>query len=147
MGRALAKQRECCLTGITGDAWRSDATAIFTLDEYAANLQWYWSAPLPGVADAYGAGVLRIFALAWNRGKDAQIFRVITTSIVDPYPTGYPTPESEREAHVFNFERQGTDWAFINEIAAPMSATSADWLSGQCAECYDYWEIWPGAAN
>jgi hypothetical protein len=147
LGPCSGKAAGQVLTGITGRAWQSDATAIFTLDEYAANLQWYWSASLPAVTDSYGSGDLRLFALAWNRGKDPPIFRVITTSIVNTYPTGYPIAENQREAHVFNFERQGADWAFINEVAAPLSVTSSDWLSGQCSECYDYFELWQGATH
>jgi hypothetical protein len=147
LGPCSGKAAGQVLTGITGGAWKSDATAIFTLDEYAANLRWYWSASLPAATDSYGSGELRLFALAWNRGKDPPIFRVITTSIVNTYPTGYPIAENQREAHVFNFERQGADWAFINEVAAPLSVTSSDWLSGQCSECYDYFELWQGATH
>ena len=70
------------------------------------------------------------------------MFHAITTSIVDTYPTGYPIGSVEREAHIYSFELHDGRWRFTRQGAAVVSLSSSDWLSGECAACYDQWERW-----
>ena len=135
------------ITGIPGSAWHSDASAIFSAEEYTAYFTRYWSAGRSDLSDEYGSGSLRLYALASRQAQDSRLFSAITTSIVDNYPTGYLIGRSEREAHVFNFELVESRWTFVSEIAATVSLAAGDWLSGNCSECYDYWERWEGAAH
>jgi hypothetical protein len=134
------------LVGIWSRAWASDASALLSPEEYALWLEDYFSTALGDLSDNYGSGVLTLYALAHGEAEGAEVFRAITTSIVDRYPTGTPMGKTEREAHVFDFKFENGQWQFTGEIAALTSVTSPDWLSGDCAECYDRWERWEGAA-
>lgn len=135
------------ITGIPGSAWRSDASALFTVDDYSDNLRSYFEGPVPGASDGFGDSDVRLYALAYS-GGDAPYFSAITTGILDTYPsTGYPIGQNEREAHVFNFALEGSDWAFTGERAAGTFGVSADWLSGMCPQCYDYFELWQGPSD
>ena len=131
-------------SGIPGSAWRSDAGGIFTHEDYAMNLSRYREAALPDLADEYGTGALRLFALGSMLRRDGRTYEVITSSITNQYPsTGYSVSEPFREAHVFYLHHTGAEWRFDGETAAAASITAADWLSGTCTQCYDYWELWP----
>ncbi len=131
--------------GIPGSAFWSDAFYVFTPEEYATNLNRYFDAPVESAFDAYGSGALRLFGIAseLNSNGTVTVYMAITTAIVDIYPsTGYPIGSNEREAHVFLFNKMPDGWAFHSEIAAGTLVTSETWLSGACAECYDYFELW-----
>jgi hypothetical protein len=134
------------LTGIWSRAWASDASALLSLEEYTLWLEDYFTTALDDLSDSYGSGSLTLYALAHREAEGAELLRAITTSIVDRYPAGTPIGRTEREAHVFDFEFEDGRWQFAGEMVALTSVTSLDWLSGDCAECYDHWERWEGAA-
>lgn len=135
------------LSGIFGAAWQSDASALFSIEDYRLNLERYFEAPVLGASDAYGPSTVRLFALAY-RGGESPVFLAIASGILDVYPsTGYPIGESQRESHAFRFTLQGSDWRFAGEIVAGLSVVSSNWLSGKCAECYDYFELWQGDSD
>lgn len=134
------------LTGISSRAWASDASTLLSQEEYTLWLEDYFSTALGDLSDSYGSGSLTLYALAHGEAEGAEVFRAVTTSIVDRYPTGTPIGGTEREAHVFVFEFENGRWQFTGEIVALTSVTSPDWLSGDCAECYDRWERWEGPA-
>lgn len=130
------------LSGIRGGVWQSDASAIFTAEEYQQALQRYFDGALREQTDEYGSGALALFALA--RGDSDEVFYAITTSIVDTYPsTGAPIGMLLREAHAFRFRFESGRWSFMGEIATAAEPAAADWLSGDCATCgYEHWERW-----
>jgi hypothetical protein len=134
------------ISGIPSRAWASDASSLLEPEEYALWLEDYFDTPLPDLSDEYGSGSLTLYALAHSQTEGKEVFRAITTSIVDRYPTGTPIGQTEREAHVFDFVFEDDRWQFVGETVALTSVTSPDWLSGSCATCYDHWERWEGAA-
>jgi hypothetical protein len=129
-------------TGIAGYAWRSDAGGVFTDEFYALNLRNYRDGSLPDRMDRFGDGRLRLFAIASEESPDRLTFQVITTSITNVYPSTGAQTEPFRESHAFRFHLDGEEWRFDGEIVAAASVTAEDWLSGDCAQCYDYWERW-----
>jgi hypothetical protein len=147
LGQCAGQQAGTVLFGIPGYAWRSDASYIFTPDEYRTNLERYFAASIESASDAYGDGRLLVFALASKQDAEDYEYFAITSSIVDIYPsTAAPIGRQEREAHAFRFEGTGKgDWAFAGEIAAGTLVTAVDWLSGDCAQCFDHWERWEGS--
>jgi hypothetical protein len=134
------------ISGIPSRAWASDASSLLDPEEYALWLEDYFDTPLRDLSDEYGSGSLTLYALAHSQTEGKEVFRAITTSIVDRYPTGTPIGQTEREAHVFDFVFENDRWQFVGETVALTSVTSPDWLSGSCAACYDHWERWEGAA-
>jgi hypothetical protein len=117
-------------------------------EDYTANLLRYFDAPIGDAQDGYGTGKLRLFAIAAREDEGTITFMAIASAILDVYPsTGYPIGQQEREAHVFEFEYLGKGWGFVGERAAVVSFAAADWLSGDCPECYDYWELGRGATE
>lgn len=134
------------LSGIPSNIWQSDASALLSPEEYAGWLERYFGAARDDLSDDHGSGSLTFYALARSEAEGNQVFRAITTSIVDTYPSGGPLREPAREAHLFNFEFENGRWQFTGEKVATTFAGSLDWLSGECSECYDHWEHWEGAA-
>lgn len=129
--------------GIPGRVWQSDASALFSPEEYAQALGRYFDAALSDQSDEYGTGALTLYALGQSATEGDEVFQAITTAIVDIYPsTGAPIGRTEREAHAFNFKFEAGRWQFTGEVAAVVSLSSADWLSGECGECYTRWERW-----
>jgi hypothetical protein len=143
LGQCVDSSPGTVLRGIPGSAWQSDAYYIFTNDEYRTNLNRYFAAPIESATDEFGGGRLRLHSLGSHINSNGVEYLAMTTSIVDIYPsTGYPIGQNEREAHVFRFQINSGDWAFSGETAAGTHVTAADWLSGNCSQCYDYWEPW-----
>jgi hypothetical protein len=116
------------------------------LEEYRASLLRYFAAERPGQSDGYGDGSLKLYALGSSDNVDGPQFVAITTSMVEEFPTGYPIGAATREAHVFTFVVTNGQWRFAGEKVAT-GGSAADWLSGTCAQCYDYWEPWEGASG
>lgn len=140
LGQCGGQPAGTVIRGIPGSAWRSDAFYIFSLDEYREYLLRYFAADRPSQLDEYGNGSLKLFALGSDDVGSLQ-FIAIATSIVEEYPTGVPIGEAARHARVFSFVVANGKWRFAGETAAT-GGTAGEWLSGNCAECYDYWEPW-----
>lgn len=142
-GQCAGQPAGAVFHGIPGAAWKSDASAFFSAEDYRANLDRYFNAAMDSEIDQYGPGTIRLYALASKAGPETTEYLAITTAIVDIYPsTDYPIGRNEREAHAFRFRENGGDWAFVGEWAAGTLVVSVDWLSGICTQCYDYWESW-----
>jgi len=139
------------VSGIPGGVWQGDVGGIFTPEEYEQALQRYFDGALADQSDDYGPGALALFALARGERDGEEVFYAITTSIVDAYPsTGAPVgPPGTllREAHAFRFRFESGRWLFTGETATAAEPAAADWLSGQCADCYADWERWTGTAT
>jgi hypothetical protein len=128
------------LTGIPGAAAQSDAFALFTPGEYAAMLEdWFADARL-GLSDEYGGGGLTLYALAHRPadGGGEEAYQAIVTGI---FTSG---PDAFRQARILSFQFLDERWRFTRELFATVPQTAADWLTGDCAECYDHWERWEG---
>lgn len=133
------------VTGIPSGIYQSDAGGFLQPEDFAKDIPRYAGAALTERTDAYGGGAVALYALARSEDGTTEVFHAITTSIVDTYPTGYPIGSVEREAHIFSFQFQDGRWRFTRMGAAVVSLSSSDWLSGQCAECYQDWERWPAS--
>jgi len=141
LGPCVEQPAGTVLRGIPGVAWHSDASGISPPDKYVAMLQEWLATARPDLSDNYGDGAVRLFALAHSSGGDADgEFLAIATVI---RYTG-PATEIQRQARIFRFVRGKESWALRGEILAAVSFTADDWLSGECSECYDYWERWEG---
>jgi len=135
------------VSGIPGGVWLGDAGGVFTPEEYEQALQRYFDGALTDQTDDYGTGALSLFALARGEVDGEEIFYAITTSIVDTYPsTGAPIGMPLRESHAFRFRFESGRWRFTGETVGVSEPAAADWLSGQCPDCYAEWEPWQGTA-
>jgi hypothetical protein len=138
LGPCSGQPSGAVIRGIPGAAWHSDTSALFPRHNYRTTVADWFAAALPAQADNIGGGAPRLAALAWRR--DNGEFYAIATLIADAGPPA----GIQRQTRVFRFLPgvAGIDWALSGELFGAVSATSADWLSGTCAECYDYWQPW-----
>jgi hypothetical protein len=97
--------------------------------------EWFTSA-LPDESDNQGDGAPRLFALAQSSEEELL---AITSLIRDAGASAI-----ERQCRVFRFSLVDGNWALLGELFCYATVASEDWLSGSCAECYDYWEPWEG---
>ncbi len=141
LGFCMGQPPGTVFRGIPGVVWMSDAFWLSPPDEYVAMLQEWIATARPDLSDDYGDGAVRLFALARSSGGDAdEEFLAIATVI---RYTG-PATEIQRQARIFRFVRGKDSWALRGERFAAVSFTSSDWLTGDCAECFDHWERWEG---
>jgi hypothetical protein len=145
LGPCAGKPAGEVITGIPGSAWRSDASAIFSDADYAANLARYVARAQASMSDQFGSGAPQLYAIARKDGDGEAGYQLITTAIVDQHPsTAYPIEPPTRVALVFNFTERPEGVRFTGERYAAAAVSADDWLSGQCTHCYDYWESWEG---
>lgn len=64
LGPCSEKSAGTVLRGIAGAAWQSDASAIFSVEEYTTVLERYFSAGQRDARDQYGGGALAPYAVA-----------------------------------------------------------------------------------
>jgi hypothetical protein len=128
------------LTGIPGATAQSDAFALFTPSEYAAMLEAWFADARPDLSDEYGGGGLTLYALAHQPadGGDEEAHQAVVTGI---FTSG---PDAFRQARILSLQFLDERWWFTRELFATVPQTAADWLSGECDECYDQWERWEG---
>lgn len=141
LGPCVDQPAGTVLRGIPGALWQSDAFWLFSPNEYAAMLGDWLSGARADLADEYGDGGVRLFAIGQPAAGDAdQKFLAIMTAILD---TG-PASETQRQARILRFLLSDGVWRLNADIFAATGFTSKDWLSGKCRECYDRWERWEG---
>jgi len=139
LGPCVDQPAGTVLRGIPGAVWQSDASWLFSPNEYAAMLRDWFAGARADLSDEYGDGGVRLFAIGQRATGDAdQEFLAIMTAILD---TG-PATEIQRQARILRFLFSEGVWQLDAEIFAAVSFTAKDWLSGQCSECYDRWERW-----
>jgi hypothetical protein len=57
-------------------------------------------------------------------------------------------PDDPGWVTLLDFLRDGSNWRLEDVVnARTTDASTNEWLSGRCSECYDYWEPWQGATN
>ncbi len=106
-------------------------------DEFARMLDDWWDTALPAESDENGAGGPRVVGIARWDGFEA----LAVVSLIAETGTGI-----QRQARIFRFILAG-EWVLHVERFLPASDLVTRWLSGTCAECYDYWEPWQGATE
>jgi hypothetical protein len=115
------------IEGIRVGLWQSEGT-VQALDEFKVTLGDYLASDpqLYSLAQAYSDGV--------GVGGRQEYFAILTNGAAPPHTV------------VFVFVNDGGVWRFslFMNARTPESVVN-DWLSGTCAECYDYWEPWEGS--
>jgi hypothetical protein len=128
--------------GIPGTAWQSDAVTLLSPDELTTAIEQWLASALPGESDEYGDGAPRVYALArWPGNSPNGEFLTIVTLIGDA-GTGAGV---QRQARIFRWVPVRSGLSLNGEALAADAVTAADWLDGDCTDCYDHWELWEGA--
>jgi hypothetical protein len=128
------------LSGVLQMGWGSDFSQIHTTAEYSDRLEALFSVGRGDLSDEYGSGSLALYALAHGHQNGEEVFRAITTLIVDT--PGGSAGQTQREVHVFDFVFEDGRWGFVWEIAAAGSFQVSQWLGGELGDCYDQYEAW-----
>jgi hypothetical protein len=115
------------IQGISVGLWRSEGTVVPT-EEFRLDLRDYFeSAP-------------KIHSIA-------GLFHDVGGAIGGPaYFVIVTTPQApEKSAKALEFIKDNGRWRFRLYLNTGSADTANEWLSGNCAECYDYWELWQGS--
>ena len=142
VGPCAGRPAGALLSGIRGAIAQSDAFSLFVPDDYAIVLSDWFAAARPDLSDEYGGGDVTLYALAHRPSGESgdEAFQAIVTGIF-----AAEGAESLRQARVLSFLFLANRWRITEERFATVPETAADWLSGQCGECYDRWERWGDA--
>jgi len=135
LGQCTNQPAGTVIRGIPGYAWRSDAGGVNPRADFEEFVSDWFAAAIPDESDDRGGGAPRLFALAQSSEDE---FLAIASLIRD---TG-SYPNIQRQCRVFRFSFVDGNWVLRGEVFCYATLVSEDWLSGACAECYDYWEPW-----
>jgi len=135
LGQCTGQPAGTVIRGIPGYAWRSDAGGLNSRADFEQLVSQWFQAAMPSESDIHGNGAPRLLALA-QRADDE--FIAIASLIRD---TG--AASIQRQCRAFRFSLADNRWVLGGEIFCYATVATEDWLSGSCAECYDYWEPWP----
>lgn len=129
------------IRGIPGAIAQSDASSLFPPEKYAAMLREWFAIARPDLSDEYGNGTPILWALAHRpaTGGIEEAYQAIITGIFTNGPVGL------RQARILSFQFQDGSWRLREELFATITQTATDYLSGECADCYDQWEPWEGS--
>jgi hypothetical protein len=137
LGQCTNQPAGTIIRGIPGAAWRSDAGALIPRAEYGPFVSEWFTSALPNESDKYGGGSPRLLALAESSAGEQ---RAIASLIRDAGASSI-----QRQCRVFRFSLVDGSWVLSGEYFCYATQTSEDWLSGQCSQCYAYWESWEGS--
>ena len=139
--------------GLEAGYWRSEGQIVPT-EEYPQWLERYFGGGRGDLSDPYGNGSVSLYAVA---ELSIGVFSAVTTYIADDNPNalGY-YEEPSRESRRFDFEFENGRWQLVGEVVelariepsggwGDEGPPAPEWLSGDCTDCYDYWERWDGA--
>ena len=122
--RCEGQPPETAIEGIWLGRWRSEGS-LQTPDEMMGALAAYLNSlaepSLHAIGLREGAGLV----------GERSFFAVVASS-----------DEPGDSTYVFEFVPSDSAWRFASVMEAPVLAD--EWLSGECAECYDHWERWEG---
>jgi hypothetical protein len=135
VGQCTNQPAGTVLRGIPGAAWQSDAFALNPRAEYEQLVSQWFASALPNQSDRYGDGAPRLVALAQSSNQEVLAIASLLQDIGSQQGI-------QRQCRIFRFSFVDSDWVLVGELFCYATATSDDWLSGMCAECYDYWERW-----
>jgi hypothetical protein len=136
LGQCMNQPPGTVIRGIQGAAWQSDASALVPRAEYEQLVSEWFTSALPSESDSHGDGPPRLLGLAQSFEGEPY---AITSLIRDAGASSI-----ERQCRVFRFSLVDGNWVLLGEYFCYATVTTEDWLSGKCAECYDYWEPWEG---
>lgn len=110
-------------------------------EQFESGLEQWFAGAKPDLSDQYGSGTLALYALASSpaAGMVGEKAHAIISGIVDWL--GSPPPP-ERLVLFLTWQFLDRRWQLISYGSAHPPEYIPDWLSGQCAECYDHWERW-----
>ena len=139
LGPCAGKPAGTDLEGVWRGLWRSDAVDLVPPAEIAADFESFEADALGGESDGFGAGDALLYALASSQQAifgGAEAFYAVVTAIApsDARP--------ERRIQVYQFTFDGDVWRLTGVIDA--GVLFEEWLSGDCADCYEHWERWEG---
>ncbi len=140
LGPCMDQPAGTVVRGIPFGVAQSEGTFLSPGD-YAAMLADWFADARPDLSDEYGGGGLALYALA-HTPTDAMgegAYQAIVTGIFDSGPDAF------RQARILSFQFLDGSWRLTFELFAGAPFTADPYLSGECSECYDYWERWEGA--
>jgi len=111
-------------------------------EQFESSLEQWFAGAKPDLSDQYGSGALALYALASSSAPRmvGEGDHAIVTGIVDWLPD--MPPPAERAVLFFTWQFLDDRWQLISSGSAHPPEYIPDWLSGQCAKCYDHWERW-----
>lgn len=121
------------VSGLPGSAYNSDASGLIPKGEYAATMTERWSTAV-SASDDFGPGEPRLAAI----GLESTGYFVTYQTLIAHSDSG----GDARQTFVHRWQKGGSDWELVGETIVLFSQGSAYWLSGDCSECYDYFELW-----
>jgi len=113
-------------------------------EQFESSLEQWFAGAKPDLSDQYGSGASALYALASSSaprmvGEGAH---AIISGIVDWLPD--LPPPAERAVLFLTWQFLDGRWQLTSYGSADRPEYIPDWLSGQCAKCYDHWERWEG---
>jgi hypothetical protein len=113
-------------------------------EQFESSLEQWFAGAKPDLSDQYGSGALVLYALANSPapGITGQGAHAIVSGIVDWLPD--LPPPAERGVLFLTWQFLEGRWQVTSYGSADRPEYIPDWLTGQCAKCYDYWERWEG---
>jgi hypothetical protein len=114
-------------------------------EQFESSLEQWFAGARPDLSDQYGSGTPVLYALASSPapGMVGEGDHAIVTGIVDWLPDLSGPPE--RLVLFLTWQFVDGRWELTSYGNAHPPEYIADWLSGQCAKCYDHWERWEGS--
>ncbi len=123
------------LEGIYAFNSQTGDVLLMSRDAFATMLDDWWATALHEKSDDYGSGEPRVEGIArWDGNEALAVVSLIAET---------DHSVTQRQARIFRFIQIADGvWALHVERFLPTYDLVARWLSGTCAECYDYWERW-----
>jgi|GEM_PF-3258547 len=125
--------------GLWHGIWRTDAADLVSPEQITFLFESFVSAAASAESDAFGSGEATLYAIASSPSgifsEDESFYAILTAMF-----SGLQGPERRIIAYQFAFRER--KWKLVGALEA--GGLFEEWLSGQCAECYDQWERWEG---
>ena len=140
LGPCAGKPAGTELEGLWRGLWHTDAAELIAPDEIATDFESFVADALTGESDGFGGGSAVLYALASSAlgiFGEGEAFYAVATAIQ------LGDAGAERRIEVYQLTFDGERWRLYGVIKA--GVLYEEWLSSDCAECYDKWERWEGA--
>jgi hypothetical protein len=137
VGPCLGEKEGTVKEGVYSGIWRTDTVDIVEPKKLAESYNSLVKSAQPEEKDDYGTGEPRLYALATAPsgpigGRDT--YYAIVTAI-----TG-DAESSQRKVLLYTWVSWNSRWQTFGEVDA--GTLTAEWLSGDCPDCYLDWELW-----
>jgi hypothetical protein len=139
LGPCAGQQADTVESGVWYGLWGTDAVGLVAPEEVGSNFDLFVSMAAEAESDSFGTGEVALYALASSPAGafgEGESYYAILTGIFD----GSDGPERRIAAYEFSFNKGR--WGLPGVVEA--GVLFDEWLSGDCAECYDHWERWEG---